>query len=139
MRNIYWSSYVCSSDLADQSDVRWQADNLGRKGNGGRSHGPSFHHAASRKPDHQSHAKKGTHIPISVMQHAFVLSCCPLGTEISSGTSLLHHRCAAHLANRSEEHTSELQSLMRSSYAVFCLKKKTKTKTIENSKQLYIK
>src|SRR3546814_1313077 len=30
---------------------------------------------------------------------------------------------------RSEEHTSELQSLMRISYAVFCLKKKTKTKS----------
>src|SRR3546814_3146241 len=30
--------------------------------------------------------------------------------------------------NRSEEHTSELQSLMRSSYAVFCLKKKKKKK-----------
>src|SRR3546814_969698 len=29
---------------------------------------------------------------------------------------------------RSEEHTSELQSLMRNSYAVFCLKKKTKQK-----------
>src|SRR3546814_5053851 len=29
---------------------------------------------------------------------------------------------------RSEEHTSELQSLMRISYAVFCLKKKTETK-----------
>src|SRR3546814_3983629 len=29
--------------------------------------------------------------------------------------------------SRSEEHTSELQSLMRISYAVFCLKKKTKT------------
>src|SRR3546814_1587893 len=29
---------------------------------------------------------------------------------------------------RSEEHTSELQSLMRNSYAVFCLKKKTHTK-----------
>src|SRR3546814_7463694 len=29
---------------------------------------------------------------------------------------------------RSEEHTSELQSLMRSSYAVFCLKKKKKNK-----------
>src|SRR3546814_7837962 len=28
---------------------------------------------------------------------------------------------------RSEEHTSELQSLMRNSYAVFCLKKKTRT------------
>src|SRR3546814_2270394 len=31
------------------------------------------------------------------------------------------------LADRSEEHTSELQSLMRISYAVFCLKKKKKT------------
>src|SRR3546814_5237538 len=34
-----------------------------------------------------------------------------------------------HLPIRSEEHTSELQSLMRISYAVFCLKKKTKNKT----------
>src|SRR3546814_2313696 len=32
----------------------------------------------------------------------------------------------AHRLDRSEEHTSELQSLMRISYAVFCLKKKTK-------------
>src|SRR3546814_2887044 len=32
---------------------------------------------------------------------------------------------------RSEEHTSELQSLMRISYAVFCLKKKTKNTTID--------
>src|SRR3546814_7133111 len=31
----------------------------------------------------------------------------------------------AELVGRSEEHTSELQSLMRISYAVFCLKKKT--------------
>src|SRR3546814_6877008 len=31
--------------------------------------------------------------------------------------------------DRSEEHTSELQSLMRISYAVFCLKKKTTMKT----------
>src|SRR3546814_2032323 len=32
----------------------------------------------------------------------------------------------AHVDGRSEEHTSELQSLMRISYAVFCLKKKKK-------------
>src|SRR3546814_3945164 len=32
----------------------------------------------------------------------------------------------ADLVGRSEEHTSELQSLMRTSYAVFCLKKKKK-------------
>src|SRR3546814_1352404 len=34
---------------------------------------------------------------------------------------------SARPCSRSEEHTSELQSLMRISYAVFCLKKKTRT------------
>src|SRR3546814_3976091 len=38
------------------------------------------------------------------------------------------------LASRSEEHTSELQSLMRISYAVFCLKKKTQKSAIYNSR-----
>src|SRR3546814_1575414 len=38
----------------------------------------------------------------------------------------------AQRTDRSEEHTSELQSLMRISYAVFCLKKKTKTKPESN-------
>src|SRR3546814_9304566 len=36
------------------------------------------------------------------------------------------------LRERSEEHTSELQSLMRISYAVFCLKKKKKVKTTKS-------
>src|SRR3546814_9976491 len=36
--------------------------------------------------------------------------------------------------DRSEEHTSELQSLMRISYAVFCLKKKTHTDTCTPNK-----
>src|SRR3546814_4947993 len=40
---------------------------------------------------------------------------------------------------RSEEHTSELQSLMRISYAVFCLKKKTKNKKKKIHKQSSIK
>src|SRR3546814_2157220 len=34
---------------------------------------------------------------------------------------------------RSEEHTSELQSLMRTSYAVFCLKKKNPFKHVNNN------
>src|SRR3546814_4886235 len=37
---------------------------------------------------------------------------------------------------RSEEHTSELQSLMRISYAVFCLKKKTNTRINKIDNQL---
>src|SRR3546814_7125183 len=44
-------------------------------------------------------------------------------TTASSGTSLT--TTEAMPTKRSEEHTSELQSLMRNSYAVFCLKKKT--------------
>src|SRR3546814_10734019 len=36
-------------------------------------------------------------------------------------------------AVRSEEHTSELQSLMRSSYAVFCLKKKQQRRYTDNT------
>src|SRR3546814_6667633 len=38
---------------------------------------------------------------------------------------------------RSEEHTSELQSLMRISYAVFCLKKKTTIKIINQQSNTY--
>src|SRR3546814_1369871 len=38
---------------------------------------------------------------------------------------LMSKRSFDRLNDRSEEHTSELQSLMRTSYAVFCLKKKT--------------
>src|SRR3546814_4445144 len=42
-----------------------------------------------------------------------------------AGSSLeLPDNVLGHEGNRSEEHTSELQSLMRNSYAVFCLKKK---------------
>src|SRR3546814_7635248 len=41
------------------------------------------------------------------------------------GNQLLGPERSTRLAPRSEEHTSELQSLMRISYAVFCLKKKT--------------
>src|SRR3546814_7727590 len=39
--------------------------------------------------------------------------------------------------SRSEEHTSELQSLMRISYAVFCLKKKIMTRTSYNTQNTY--
>src|SRR3546814_6681160 len=41
-----------------------------------------------------------------------------------------HQRVHQH-SKRSEEHTSELQSLMRISYAVFCLKKKNKRRKIK--------
>src|SRR3546814_9521348 len=42
------------------------------------------------------------------------------------------HQSIPVAGRRSEEHTSELQSLMRISYAVFCLKKKKRTKNRSN-------
>src|SRR3546814_5944172 len=55
---------------------------------------------------------------------------CRIARGTCARAGRLAHR-ADHLARsvgRSEEHTSELQSLMRISYAVFCLKKKTQYK-----------
>src|SRR3546814_5562333 len=65
----------------------------------------------------------------------------------SSRVSNRPRRCWASPKRRSEEHTSELQSLMRNSYAVFCLKKKKTNNIINlqhinkirNSANLYIK
>src|SRR3546814_5622757 len=48
---------------------------------------------------------------------------------IVEGTSLMHLHISRGKRSRSEEHTSELQSLMRISYAVFCLKKNIKKKS----------
>src|SRR3546814_5567088 len=48
-----------------------------------------------------------------------------MGRPCVSGAGDLRVDATARTMKRSEEHTSELQSLMRTSYAVFCLKKKT--------------
>src|SRR3546814_4438089 len=69
-------------------------------------------------------------VPVSV---AYAGGTLPAHCQRSGGRDLLHtdvHGLAADYGHelrafgRSEEHTSELQSLMRISYAVFCLKKK---------------
>src|SRR3546814_2692759 len=54
----------------------------------------------------------------------------PASTSCHARSSIVPARNSAqyfHESLRSEEHTSELQSLMRISYAVFCLKKKNRT------------
>src|SRR3546814_7902039 len=49
--------------------------------------------------------------------------------DVADALERVVHAPAGHLNDRSEEHTSELQSLMRRSYAVFCLKKKNTPNT----------
>src|SRR3546814_1735915 len=62
----------------------------------------------------------------------------PVGGEVNRRLPLPVHALPANLGKlgmRSEEHTSELQSLMRISYAVFCLKKKNKMKNDKYTSQ----
>src|SRR3546814_6015613 len=69
--------------------------------------------------------------PSALMKVTFVIfaSLLPVRRRIDFGRrriQFVHGRIASESdPDRSEEHTSELQSLMRTSYAVFCLKKTT--------------
>src|SRR3546814_1497977 len=58
------------------------------------------------------------------------------GHEAQAAAYVLASVTGAIAACRSEEHTSELQSLMRISYAVFCLKKKIKPKNTKTNAAL---
>src|SRR3546814_5410745 len=68
------------------------------------------------KTDDMTSIKTKLGVPVS-------LGSCHTGVVDASGQVIEGHVPAS---VRSEEHTSELQSLMRISYAVFCLKKKNK-------------
>src|SRR3546814_2610920 len=93
-------------------------------------------------PFRQLRAIHPLHAVISKMDQDLrtIPSCCPTGKVItgylaSLDTELLGQIREA-IGRRSEEHTSELQSLMRSSHAVFCLKKKKHRQTTNSDKTL---
>src|SRR3546814_2889441 len=112
MRISDWSSDVCSSDLAERAVP------------------------AGPRPVHEFHAAFGAFVP----EHRTHLVALELGVGVVGVRELDPQRCERtqvvqaaaqfaaalvhHDVHRSEEHTSELQSLMRISYAVFCLKTK---------------
>src|SRR3546814_7161608 len=79
----------------------------------------------------------GLEYDFSALQHTNTVKAHELlhyakehGKQLQAKERLLR---AYFIEGRSEEHTSELQSLMRISYAVFCLKKKTINKTFPRS------
>src|SRR3546814_1312025 len=115
MRISDWSSDVCSSDLFDCPTVARLAETVGQEGDWATPR-PKI----VRRED-QSRA------PLSLVQERLrMLEAFNPGTlsyNTPSGHRLRGPLDVALLDRRSEEHTSELQSLMRISYAVFCLKK----------------
>src|SRR3546814_10754805 len=129
MRIGDWSSDVCSSDLQTEQAA---GDTDGRR-------------AGTSRPLHRPHQVDvvellppgdvpGTLAPAAQAgdDHVAEIQRVERLPHVASGAGDREHRHPLHEAGepaevRSEEHTSELQSLMRISYAVFSLKKKTLT------------
>src|SRR3546814_3543038 len=143
MRIRDWSSDVCSSDLVDERigpagthyaclGIALQQHTLhqrhGARASGGvcrkgvapalRDGNPALYGKSKRQAARGSpgHAKRGL-----CTERRLQRAC----------DSRMH--CKA-VSSRSEEHTSELQSLMRISYAVFCLKKKNTSCIIQHTR-----
>src|SRR3546814_5437841 len=123
MRISDWSSDVCSSDL--QQPGQAQAGLAGKRRVGVVAHcvGELDRAAAYAGRGRQRPGQEAEDVPRDPHQ---VHGRVEHGVE--GDADELRSREVAMQA-RSEEHTSELQSLMRISYAVFCLKKKTKNST----------
>src|SRR3546814_9639627 len=66
-------------------------------------------------------------LPISLRSRSLRMTLSPSGDQsLTQSASVVVDIVSTLPSSRSEEHTSELQSLMRISYAVFCLKKKSR-------------
>src|SRR3546814_7522531 len=102
MRISDWSSDVCSSDLLNVCDgaARWV-------------------------PEPVRHDEKR----VAALYQCWEIHVTPESCAASCSVTTLSASPVSNLRPRSEEHTSELQSLMRTSYAVFCLKKKKNRNT----------
>src|SRR3546814_5689169 len=113
MRISDWSSDVCSSDLPGAADRRYRC----------------------RSPCRS--LVSGVQYPATLAQGSAILPAFSAIKKTACSTVSIPANLGG---GRSEEHTSELQSLMRISYAVFCLKKKKKQqKTTEKTKHTHYK
>src|SRR3546814_3978124 len=129
MRISDWSSDVCSSDLGRQRCVSWCSEFTV-------SHGPLHflqRHVAVLLPGIlqllvAQHVERPAEAPAGAVRLDDVVDEAARGGDEGVGELLVVRLGAlgdllgiAAVGARYEEHTSELQSLMRTSYAVFCL------------------
>src|SRR3546814_8975999 len=122
MRISDWSSDVCSSDLAGGSFLPRSPEDF--------SHAYDLPRCGARRRGGRSSQLGRASFPAPARCRSGASASARGGPPLfhgpaarGDGTRLWRERCC----RRSEEHTSELQSLMRISYAVFCLKKKTQS------------
>src|SRR3546814_1369928 len=119
MRISYWSSDVCSSDLGLASLGAWQLGRMHQK--------QALLDAVEQVLDQRMPQ------PLALAADAARARdydwASGIGRFVDGPVVLLDNQ---QRDERSEEHTSELQSLMRISYAVFCLKKKKNTPTLHH-------
>src|SRR3546814_10505987 len=128
MRISDWSSDVCSSDLRDLRPVLVLARAVRR--------GEPIDAGMLR-----AETRDVAQLPFGYLTELSSVAASefrrPVGAgQVVSPADLEPERCVRRgalvtLIGRSEEHTSELQSLMRKSYAVFCFKKKQTTQILK--------
>src|SRR3546814_5010810 len=118
MRISDWISDVCSSDLIDTGDTRDRLDAARKPATG------DEHDHVDRLGDQPSrHGGDGF---LDELLEPIECGRRAIGVDGGDAAGMPGIPGFQHVERfgRSEEHTSELQSLMRTSYAVFCLKKK---------------
>src|SRR3546814_7700182 len=131
MRISDWSSDVCSSDLDGRGDDAPRFDRFCR-GQG----------AARRADRRLGECRRDDLQPVraDAQSASFARAARRLypqprlrceGVGARAGAAAQPAEVGVEQSARSEEHTSELQSLMRTSYAVFCLKKKKQKRLIQ--------
>src|SRR3546814_2578087 len=108
MRISDWSSDVCSSDLVEPAQVLAQ----------------QVQHVAGRRAHAGASSSRSATARRCASRPSALASITAHGPIAASPSGAAACTLIAIWKLRSEEHTSELQSLMRISYAVFCLKKK---------------
>src|SRR3546814_6477017 len=114
MRISDWSSDVCSSDLVALVEIRLELRRVSQLGRANRRV------VLRMREQHDPFVT----LPIMEADAPFRRIGLEIGCDIAKSQA---HVGISVRGKRSEEHTSELQSLMRISYAVFCLKKKKHT------------
>src|SRR3546814_2692579 len=124
MRISDWSSDVCSADLGKTTTLNVT---VGTRPPEEELNGSNFDPEAEQTmPDEPSEGAD------QAIQEQLGMAVQPLTADIARDIGVDQGTKGLVIAAvRSEEHTSELQSLMRISYALLCLKKKTKKKTLQ--------